>query len=314
MKAARLLPVLAVVVGLVGCRPQMPTTLLADRMVQDEFGYAVTYVGGDASAILGEDWRLDNYVWLEASARKPQWVQKRGPGYVVNRSYDLDGYGERDWESRNFPVYDLRLTHRHTDGVVWLRSHPLSAELKDKELRVLAQRFVDASSFTRTSLVQLDEGDGPIHAVEERWAAVLRSGQDCKVAGAPAYRADFEVYDVDRAQAGGKAPQVRVALVLVDPGFVTLVGPPDDQRGFDTVLVAGYSNRPEDFDADAPDFEALLQHVSFSEREPGETTCTAPAPPTAQPEAVDAVEPVEPIEEAPPDEAAPDSTDVESEQ
>jgi hypothetical protein len=69
----------------------MPAKLLSDRMVHEEYGYQVPYLGSDAAGLLGEDWRIDNYAYIETMRGKKRWVQKRGPEYLVDRVYDLTG-------------------------------------------------------------------------------------------------------------------------------------------------------------------------------------------------------------------------------
>jgi len=115
-----------------GCAPSFGRfTETAYRV--DEYPIAVHYEGGSAAKILGDDWLVENFNYVDGAPAR----QKVGPRYLVNRDYDTDGNGRPDTNVDELS-WDLRLEHRREDAVIWLATIPLSAKDRDKMLSVLA--------------------------------------------------------------------------------------------------------------------------------------------------------------------------------
>ena len=303
--------------GVAGCRPKMPVTMEPDRLVHRHYSYEIPYLGSAASEILGPDWMIDNYR-LEPGVRhvENRWVHKRDPEFVTTRAFDVDGDGRFDIKRYKEPIYDLRLTHRITDGVIFLGTTPVSAEEDKKLLSVLAQRMVDSASSTGVFLTV--EPSGEVRVAERRFGTTLRESRDCLVGGRPAHLVSFEMTDVNRAQAGDGLATRKVELVVVDAGFREEVKLNDTAASFRVLLVAGISNRPDLFEQTLPDFGGLLDRIrvdgqpavvntcvraGVGSEEPSSTGETSPAE-TSDPGAEDAPSAASEQDEPAPDEAA----------
>lgn len=243
-------------------------------MVQSDHHYEIPYRGTAPDEILGPDWRIDNYVRTAGGSGTSKWTQKGGPSYLTDRSFDFDGDGQTDVKRTDEPIYDLLLTHRKTDGVIWLRSIPIAHEMDQKELRVLAQRYVEASSGAGTVYVHFGEY-GVSASAEVRYGTKLLHAMDCEVAGWPAHRVEFELSNVDRAQAGDAEAEERVGIVLIDPEFKRWVEATNSTAGaeYKVLLVAGYSNRPQDAAGTEADLSELLERIELPRSKSGGHTC-----------------------------------------
>jgi hypothetical protein len=94
-------------------------------------------------------------------------VSKVGENYTRKLRLDGDGDGRYE-EIATIPTFDLKLVNERDDGVIWLRTLPISKDLVQKDLRVLARNYVDAASGTQITAVQL--GPGVVEGRERHFA------------------------------------------------------------------------------------------------------------------------------------------------
>lgn len=272
--------------ALMGCRQQ------AAKSGFDHAGYTNGPHGyrvvATADSKLTNDWLLDNYY-----TRGTRLVLKDGDAYQVEYQLDTDGDGQGD-QSETLPLYDLRYKHRQRDAVIWLRTFPISTDLREKELRVLLHRYVDEVAGAGYEAVQLHANR---HIVsEKRYAAEVLEEGNASLAGVEAYEATIEVANVDRLKLEENRREVRVRLVLARPGFsidVTRLG--KRPVSFPVLLLAGYANLPGDFEQDSPAFESLLQQIAIHNQR-GYQSSVIPTEKADQPSTED-----EPAEEKPPE-------------
>jgi len=177
------------------------------------------------------------------------------------------------------------------DATIWLRTFPISDDLRNKDLRVLVQRYVDEVSGAGFEAVQL----GPRTKIlaEKRFAAQTLSRGQLTIAGQPAYETSFDVANVDEVAINKTARKTRVRIALIRTPFAYQASPRPGKQGaqFAVLMLAGYANLPEDFDKDLPDFEQLLNRIQIGNAvratpvvlDPlaADATPTAPAAPAA---------------------------------
>lgn len=82
--------------------------------------------------LLGNAWKNDNFYYNEMRSL----AQKATEAYLTKYEFDVNDDGLSDFEQEDF-LYDLRFKHLKRDAVIWLRTMPISDDLKDKDLRVL---------------------------------------------------------------------------------------------------------------------------------------------------------------------------------
>jgi len=208
---------------------------------------------------MSASWKLDNLYKDRAGKLKP----KKVPEYLTEFDLDVDGDGDTDSIKNEF-LFDLRFKHLSRDATIWLRTFPISDDLRNKDLRVLVQRYVDEVSGAGFEAVQL----GPQTTIlrEKRFAAQTLSRGQLTIARQPAYETTFDVANVDEVAINKAARKTRVRIALVRTPFVYQTGPAGKPAAqFAVLMLAGYANLPEDFDKDLPDFEGLLNRIQIGE-------------------------------------------------
>ena len=209
------------------------------------YSYSVSYAEG--TLVLPQGWVLDNF------ASSPQGlVPRKDMGYVTTVHLDRDGDRVPDGPLR-IPAYDLRFVHSAHPGVIWLRTFPYSYHLHEQTLEELARSYVPYMLAAGVEAASIDDrAPGPPQV-----SVTLRSQDAWMVAGHPAEVLELE----ETPMAGGALRRARV--VLVRPGFMyQLTTQRRETVLFPVLLVAGYSNTPEQFEASAPDFDAFLEQIT----------------------------------------------------
>lgn len=272
-----------------GCGPSA-TGAFDDKGYQHtKFGYRVDgALAADPEiangSLLGKNWKLDNFYFGETNSL----VQKSSEQYRTNYDFDTNGDGESDFSQEEF-LYDLRFKHLQRDAVIWLRTIPLSDDLRDKELRVLVQRYIAEVSGAGFEAVKL----GPTTTLirEKRFGASVIDRGPFKLAGQDAYETTFDVANVDEVAINPSARRVRVRIVLVRTPFEYTAKPKRNNglKGakYSVLMLAGYANLPEDFATDEKAFQQLLDHTSID----GKRGTTAVALETSPNPAADAKAP-----------------------
>jgi hypothetical protein len=235
----------------------------------------------DASgALLPNGWAIDNY-YPKGSPDGPLEAKEFG-AYKMHLNLDTDGDGRYD-ESVSMPAYDLRFVHRTHSGVIWLRTVPLSEILREKDLRVLMQEYIDDVAGAGYEVVNFEDANA---VSEKRFAAELLAREEGTLGGRPAYAAEFAVANIDQIHVARDARRSHVKVVLVRPGFdygwgtrgggglfghnLKLPKKEVPREGpavkFPVLMIAGLASLPEDFPKALPDFDALLNRVTVSGR------------------------------------------------
>jgi len=281
----------------VGCA-ETGSTWNAAGYQQSVFGYAVAYRDAKARAMAGPDWQVDNY---RLDSTTNQWEEKTGADYMAYREQDLnqDGTistGERVEEA----IFDLRLTNKRNNGVLWSKAHPLLFEQSDRDLDVILDNYVDALAgnglYARGSLFGVERTKA------RNFTTFLVSKTIGRIGGRDALLGTIEIAEVDRLKQdpNHRTGVVRLALVKIRcftvancrlDGGLAMQGssesvamgaatdvelkrwPTIDCRGKPCrartgLLIVGYYNTPTYFAEGEAELDNLLSRITFPDAEP----------------------------------------------
>lgn len=243
----------AAALGMVACGP--PATLAFDGYGYKHQAYGYRLLNQSPDKLLSPEWELDN---LYVTPTK-KLEQKHSPDYVSTYSFDMDGDGDEDREEEGF-LYDLRFKHKQRDALIWLRTLPISTDLREKDLRVLVQRYIDEVSGAGFEAVQLTRGSIVIR--EKRYAANVISRGSFTLAKQEAFESTFDVANVDEVQINPNARKTRVRIALIRTPF-KYPKHELDKVEFPVLMLVGYANLPEDFAKDEPAFNSVLSRIQI---------------------------------------------------
>jgi hypothetical protein len=222
---------------------------------QTEYNYQVHAIKKDGS-LLPDVWNLDNYRY---SQRYAKMLSKEGASYEATYYIDVDMDGTDDDLGKKF-IYDLRFTHKKNAGVIWLRTVPMSSDLKDKELRVLALSYIEAIAATYYEVVQLG---GKLYRTtsEKIYATTIIEQITGTVAKQQSYGVTFDVANIHQIQLAPESRVQRVLLLLIKTPFLL---EETKSNPLPVLMIAGYSNLVEDFDGSLGDFKEFISRISIN--------------------------------------------------
>ena len=244
----------------------MPPAFSAKGFRNSVHGYKIAALSGaDASqgVLMPNEWQLDNYYWDHKNL-KP----KVAPEYKTKLEFDLDGDGTFEHKEDAF-IHDLRWVHARHHGIIWVRSVPVSTQLRHVDLDVLLADYVNEVSGAGYEGVAFGESH---RVVEHRYVAKLLRQTPGTLAGQEAIDSELEVANSEQLKLDPKARWQHVRLVLARGPTDHYEKPRDggDLLPFPVVLVLGYENSPDHFAEGQADFEGLLsrftihKHTGFS--------------------------------------------------
>jgi hypothetical protein len=173
-------------------------------------------------------------------------------------SFDLDDDGKYE-DKEKLPAYDLLFKNRKTNAQIWVSTIPLSRETAEKELRVLLDNYIDAMSGSGAVVSNLGKG---LNVNEKRFSARLIDKTPVKLSGKDALAATIEVANIDQLKLSPDARREKARIVLVRPDFRVLrERSMQDPVPFRVLMIVGYSNGPEDFDAQYAEFKRFLGKI-----------------------------------------------------
>lgn len=240
---------------LIGCGPTSYASFDKRGFRHTEYGYSVMAMF-KGQAILPNYWQIDNFYVDERHRPLP----KKGADYEVTVYIDYDLDGDVD-DIGEFYTYDLRFTHKRNAGVIWLRTVPISVKLREKELRVMAQSYVESAAATYYETVQL-EGELYYTSREESFATAILGQMPGSVADREAYAIKFDVANVQQLRLSPGSRKERVLLVLIrTPYRYYKGGVSTGNTVLPVLMIAGYSNMIEDFDKWLGDFQQFVSRI-----------------------------------------------------
>lgn len=286
----------------VGC-PAMHGGAFEATGFRSTYGYEIPYERG-TQRLLPADWTLVNFEQTSDGG----WARKTSSRYVTK--YELDDDDDGDGRAGSFiewPMYAVRYEHRVHAGAIWLRDIPIQTKLRDKDLHVLMQAYIDEIAKATYETVQRGSTSAwapePQIVVEHRRAAAILEEGPAVVAGQPAYAATIDVANIDEVHVAPRARTSRVQLVLLRAPQDEVYEPGkfgETTQRYPVILLAGYSNLPGDFAKGLEDFHGLLRKLAIGGKSglALDLAPAAPAPPADIPPAATA--PADPAPAVPP--------------
>lgn len=237
-----------------GCGPTLYAAFSDSGYKHTEYGYSVSALS-KGPTFLPSYWQIDNFYY----DRRHDLVPKKGADYEVEVYVDWDKNGEND-DIGEFYTYDLRFTHTRNAGVIWLRTIPISPSLRNKELRVMAQSYVESAAATYYEVVQLG-GRLYYSSKEKTYATKIVGRATGTVAGQEAYSVTVDVADVQQLKLSPTSRKERVLLVLIRTPFEFKDRSATGNFAIPVLMIAGYSNLVEDFDEWLSDFQQFVSRI-----------------------------------------------------
>lgn len=227
-----------------------------------DYGYRIDFAAAGRPTFISQDWVVESY-----RTGPDGWPRDRlsGGDYWHTRYLDVDGDGDRDRVQRAY-TYDLRIRHRTTNGMMWVRTFPVSPALQSRELRVLADNYASSVAGGKGYMVA---GVTParVDVRERRFATEVLDTLPMRLDGREAFGFIMDVADVDQLRLSRASRLGRAAVVLVRTSFGWRQYSALGTRRWPVLMVIGYVNGPDDFAAGLDDFERFLASFRFPERE-----------------------------------------------
>lgn len=251
-----------VVALLAGCT--QGSTTAGSALIHPKFPYAVTYDDAEKKSVLGSEWKLENYRHREHSTDI-----ERKEGYELNYSFDFNDDDKGDAE-QDLPFPDLVFLNKKTNARLDVSTLLLDERLASKELRLLLNDVVDSRNGTRSLLVGFGRA---VLGVEKRFASRLLDTSDATLGDQKGVVATIERADIDQLQLDPKARWQRSRLFMMHAPFDYYAAKPrrsssgeevgmvDKYYKYRVLLLVEYTNTPEDFEAQYPEFLRLLNKV-----------------------------------------------------
>lgn len=257
----QILWLLLVVVGVstMGCA--QGSTAAGSALVHPKFPYAVTYDDEVNKSVLGPEWTLENFRRRRPDPKHPGRIDiERKDGYETTFHFDFDNDDKADAHEA-FPNPDLLLTSKKTEARIEVSALLLDHRLADKELRVLLNNAVESASGTLSLFVGF--GQAAVGS-SKRFASRLIDSQEVQLGGEKGLVATIDRANVDQLQLNPNARWRRSRLFLMRAPFdyfATGRGGPNAFYRYRVLLLVEYSNAPEDFEAQYPDFVRLMNKL-----------------------------------------------------
>jgi len=274
VRAMRHLSVLALAALLAGCATASPYFFQRNGYRHPDYAYSVKYRSA-ASDLLGADWLIENFTNDGLG-----WVPKTGDKYVGSREIDWSDDGEiQSGERRRESFFDLRFSNRRDNGVIWVKAHPLPPKAAGLRLDVVLDNYADGLS--GGAVYESLSPYNTVVAKSRRFTTLVTDTAPATLGGHPAIKGTVEIADVDRIKVDSnhRDSKVRVyfAKFLYEPGKMRIMPALADERAEKqriALLVVGYHNSAQYFDAHLKEFDEFVGRVAFP---PGVS------PPDAQP-------------------------------
>lgn len=244
-------------------------TLHDDAFRHVTYDYGVM-LARDTGRLMGDDWRLDNFVPAPSGLGEP----KRTSAYMSRIALDADGDDVHE-TSLSIPTYDLLFKHRRNDGLIFISTFPISQHDGERELSVMLRDFVESASHAGRITHNYQQRTSRTSA---QMASRILMSRAVSVDGFPAHEVVFEVANVQQLELTpsarwerGHVVLVRTELVFNAEQFRQRSVAATTTRGlrggpfYPVLMVIGYSNHPDEYDAHHPDFRGLLHRIRIGD-------------------------------------------------
>jgi hypothetical protein len=184
------------------------------------------------------------------------WRAKRTRDYVMVNLFDGNNDGRADG-SRHDLVYDLRLVHDATGGIFWVRSVPVSSVFGRRDLDVVLFDYLD------------DIRSDVFHGVgfDKHAGTVVRTSRlddnSVVVSGMVGHAATVDIIDTERVRIDPNAREARARFIVARTPYTDSGGTDVEPGPYPVLLVIGYWNRADRYEAGLADFETLVRRISM---------------------------------------------------
>lgn len=247
------LTLLIIITSSLGCT-SIHSIFKSDGYYHKDFPYKINNT--ENGRLLSSKWKIDNY--RLNSNGEPTKI-KKGRNYEINLNLE----NNRTWkiERTRYPAYDLNFINRLDDGGIWLRTIPLSNDLSQTKLRVMLKRVVEA--IAGEGLVAQKINSKTTRGRSIRYATKIISSEPAVVHGHEAYAAVIEIANIDQLKLSPDSRWSRAEIILIRTSYLW------KPKGFNTgyypvLMMAGYSNLPEDFESGRPEFHDFIKRLQIS--------------------------------------------------
>lgn len=167
-----------------------------------------------------------------------------------------------DWRPEHDPNFVTRMRSRVHNGELWIQIVELDEEYLEMSPGVLARNIVENLAGGRW-WVRLD--GRRVRGRHVRWASTLVEETTAVIQGQPAHVVLVDVANVDQLQMDPNARFARAALAVIRGGVYRIERRGNVQRKWPMLMIVGYANAPEEFEASYDDFARLLDHLRFGD-------------------------------------------------
>lgn len=245
------------------------------------------------SKLMADTWRLENFY----TDKRGKLVRKSDK---VEIGFDFEG-DDRPDEFKRFEVNDLVFEHQQTAGYISIVAYPESGTDRNKRLEVLMARLLRAYASLGAWRVLMTGNRQAVAAAKENVTASIKQQGPATLAKREAYVATFDRVNVDQAKVGADGRLETVQLVMVRTGIDYEIKTEERQQKkkssagaaassvvehvhkFPVMLLAMYSNQPNLFEENLPDFRDLLNRVRIGTESGFSDQSAAPGNPAPVP-------------------------------
>jgi hypothetical protein len=235
---------------LTSCTP-LHGTLRDDGYVFKAYGYSVCYAKKKEKSFIHGGWQLDNFYFRKIADR---WEPKSGRRYMGYRLVDLDNDGVLEKEKAF--IFDLKLDHGKTQGVIWIQTFDLPKQYAKKELNVLLQSYV--TSLTGTGLYAGGDIYSVVRVKQKKYAAVIKQRGSATLGDRAAVKAVIQILDLDQIKVDPQHAGSKLKVLL------TKFRPWGSRPHEWALMLVGYYNTADQFDRCLADFDRFLKMIRFT--------------------------------------------------
>jgi hypothetical protein len=281
----------------------------ATGYTQKTYGWTAQYPKGEP-ALLDANWRLDNWTRNDDGS----YDEKTSGKYTVLVEQDEDRDGRiSQGEMHQMPLYDLKFTSATDNGVVWVQTRPVLDWDAQKDLDVLVENFAD--SLAGTGLYEQGTVYGTTTVKTRSFTTFVKDKQEMKVGPHQGLSAVIEVAESERLRADPAYRSAKIRLVITKFKYRVEVLPASVDSTTNAVvsnavyedhtaiMLVGYVNDAQRFDAEVPAFETLVSLLRWPHPMLWHGAKPAAAPPPAND--APAKEPAAPPAETPATDSSP---------
>lgn len=233
-------------------------------LIHPNFPYGVAYDDPVDKSVMGDEWKLETYR-RQKQQGSVELVRKKG----YDASYEFDFNDDDRVDARaTLPMPDLVFVNKRTNARLEVATILLDTLLEQKELRLLLDDVVQGGNGTRSLFVGFGRA---ATGVQKRFGSRLVDSQLAKLDGKAGLVATIEYANLDQLELDPEARSRRTRLFLMRAPFdyyTTRGGSDARYHRYRVLMLVEYSNTPEDFDEQYPEFLRLMSklHLLGDER------------------------------------------------